>query len=115
MREILIVILLGLIAYFWPIMLLFLTELYSDVTGKGVKEKRSDEHPPVPGEPMVPETNVGCTAIADSDLAPSGRIRVNGKRYHAISDLGFIAKGDEISITGIRMHQYVVRMIEKQG
>ncbi|MBK7149717.1 MAG: NfeD family protein [Bacteroidetes bacterium] len=49
------------------------------------------------------ETLMGQIAYSVTDLRPSGKIELNGERYEAITDDGFIAKNSPVKISGIRL------------
>lgn len=48
--------------------------------------------------PMTPSTFVGKSGIAATVLRPSGKVIVDGEYYDAVSDKGFIDKGEEIVV-----------------
>lgn len=53
-------------------------------------------------------TLIGQMGIATSDMKPSGHIEVAGTQYQAVSDRGYITKGQSIEITALRSSYYVV-------
>lgn len=54
------------------------------------------------------ETLLGLVATSVTDLRPSGKIELNGERYEAITDDGFITKNSPVKITGIRLNYLIV-------
>lgn len=48
--------------------------------------------------PMAPSALVGKTGISATVLRPSGKVIVDGEYYDAVSDKGFIDKGEEIVV-----------------
>ncbi len=48
--------------------------------------------------PMTPSQLVGKTGVAATVLRPSGKVIVDGEYYDAVSDKGFINKGEEIVV-----------------
>ena len=55
------------------------------------------------------EIRIGNTAIAYSDLRPSGKIIIEGKVFNANAETGFIEKNSEVKITEIDGLRIVVR------
>jgi len=53
----------------------------------------------------------GRTTTADTDLNPSGWIRIDGQRIFVISDAGFIDKGKEVSILSVDGNRVLVRKV----
>lgn len=59
---------------------------------------------------MEPDALVGKTGIAATVLRPSGKVVVDGEYYDAVSDKGFINKGDEVVVRRYGSFQlYVVK------
>jgi membrane-bound ClpP family serine protease len=56
---------------------------------------------------------IGKKGIALSDLKPSGHILVEGKRYQAVSKLGYIDKGAEIDIVGGEGAHLIVKLAKE--
>jgi membrane-bound serine protease (ClpP class) len=51
------------------------------------------------------------TGIADTMLRPSGKVRINGKMYDAMSEFGYIDKGEAVRVTRSESGQiYVVKI-----
>ena len=63
---------------------------------------------------QLPKTNIGKQAYTTRPLGPSGRIIIDGEKYEALSDMGFIDKETQVDIVDIRYHQYVVRPHNKE-
>ena len=60
--------------------------------------------------PMEPDALVGKTGIAATVLRPSGKVIVDGEYYDAVSEKGFIEKGDEVVVRRYGSFQlYVVK------
>ena len=47
-----------------------------------------------------PKELVGKSAVATSDLKPSGYIEIDGRAYSALSQLGYIDKGTPVRVLG---------------
>jgi membrane-bound serine protease (ClpP class) len=63
--------------------------------------------------PMEPDALVGKTGVAATVLRPSGKVIVDGEYYDAVSDKGFINKGDEVVVRRYGSFQlYVVKVKE---
>lgn len=58
------------------------------------------------------EAIVGLEGEAVTELRPSGKVKVAGKRYEAISRQGYIAAGEPIKVTGTRGFSVVVAKLE---
>jgi membrane-bound serine protease (ClpP class) len=52
---------------------------------------------------------IGKKGIVDTDLKPGGHIIVNGKRYPAISQSGFISKGEQVQVVGGEGDTFLVK------
>jgi len=64
--------------------------------------------------PMEAKELVGKTGISDTVLRLSGKVRVNDKMYDAVSEYGFIEKGEKVLITRYESGQvYVTNVIDK--
>lgn len=60
--------------------------------------------------PMEFKEMIGKTGLADTDLRLSGKVRIEEKMYDAISEYGFIEKGETIQVTRFDSGQvYVVK------
>lgn len=61
--------------------------------------------------PMEPDALVGKIGIAATVLRPSGKVIVDGEYYDAVSEKGFINKGDEVVVRKYGSFQlYVVKV-----
>jgi membrane-bound serine protease (ClpP class) len=70
-------------------------------------QKKSDGFVGVPSEPAE---LIGQTGLADTMLRPSGKVRVAGKMYDAVSEFGFIERGERIRVIRTSSGQvYVVK------
>jgi len=58
---------------------------------------------------------IGKEGKAFSDLKPSGHILVEGKRYQAVSKVGYVTKGTEIVVVGGEGGHLIVKKITKEG
>lgn len=58
------------------------------------------------------KTLIGAEATTLCELKPSGHILLGNKRLSAISDIGYIAQGTLVTITGIRGANYTVKKKE---
>jgi membrane-bound ClpP family serine protease len=56
----------------------------------------------------LPSEHIGKDAEAFTALRPSGRIILDGERFEAISDMGFVELNTQVKIVDIRHYQYVV-------
>ncbi len=52
---------------------------------------------------------IGHDGVADTTLAPSGYVTVNGKRYEAYSRSGLIAKGEPLRVVGLDNFRLIVQ------
>ena len=59
------------------------------------------------------ESYKGKEGIADTDLHPSGWIRITDKRVFAVSEGEFIEKGSEIIVLSVDGNRIVVRELKK--
>ena len=64
--------------------------------------------------PMEPDGLVGKTGIAATVLRPSGKVIVDSEYYDAVSDKGFINKGDEVVVRRYASFQLYVVKLEKK-
>lgn len=61
------------------------------------------------GVPTEQQSLIGKSGIAATDLRPSGKVEIDGKRYDAVSNYaGFIAKGTPISVVRYETGQIYV-------
>lgn len=60
---------------------------------------------PLPGDPVAV---VGKTAEALTAMAPAGYVSIEGRRYEAHSQSGFIAKGATVRVVGVDNFHLVV-------
>ena len=61
--------------------------------------------------PMAPKVLVGKTGVAATVLRPSGKVIIDGEYYDAVSDKGFIDKGEKIVVRKYGSSQlYVSKM-----
>ncbi|MDD4922800.1 MAG: NfeD family protein [Bacteroidales bacterium] len=68
------------------------------------------------GVPMEIKDMVGKTGIADTVLRLSGKVRINDKMYDAVSEYGFIEKGEKVRVTRYESGQvYVTKNIEEES
>ena len=59
------------------------------------------------------EEAVGKEGVAQSDLKPSGFVKVQGKRHQAVAKTGYINKGSPITVTEGRGAYLVVKLSNK--
>jgi len=65
------------------------------------------------GVPMEIREMIGRNGIADTDLRLSGKVRIEAKMYDAVSEYGFIEKGEQVIVTRYESGQiYVIKKIE---
>lgn len=55
------------------------------------------------------ENVIGRDGVADTTLAPSGYVTVEGKRYEAYSRSGLIAKGEPLRVVGLDNFRLIVQ------
>lgn len=55
------------------------------------------------------ESVIGRIAVADTVLAPTGYVLVEGKRYEASSRSGLIAKGEALRVVGLDNFRLIVQ------
>jgi membrane-bound ClpP family serine protease len=59
--------------------------------------------------PIAPHAEiVGRTALADTTLAPSGYVLVDGRRYEAFCRTGLAARGDALHVVGMDNFRLIV-------
>ena len=58
----------------------------------------------------LPET--GSKGLAVTDLFPSGRVEIDGKRYEAQSALGAIDHGSAVQVVDVRNLTLIVEVVE---
>jgi len=65
------------------------------------------------GVPMEIKEMVGRMGIADTDLRLSGKVRIDEKMYDAVSEYGYIEKGEKVIVTRYESGQiYVIKRHE---
>ena len=84
----------------------FIADLLSSTTKEMIEPE--EEISEIETEYLIPQEHIGKHAQTVRPLGPSGRIDVDGKKFEAISDMGFIENDTLVNITDIRYHQYVV-------
>jgi len=57
---------------------------------------------------------IGKTGVVITDLKPGGHITIEGKRVQAISQGGYIVKGEEVSVIGGQEDSLIVKKIKKE-
>lgn len=60
------------------------------------------------------EEYVGKEGVALSDLKPSGHIQVEGKRFQAVSKVGYVYKGTKVLVVGGEGAHLYVKIIKDQ-
>lgn len=58
------------------------------------------------------ESLVGKTGLAETDLRPSGAIRIAGERVIALTESGMIEKGDEVKVIRAEAMNVIVRKLD---
>lgn len=74
-----------------------LYSIYSDASQQGYKASEFDHH------------LIGKTGVVLSDLKPGGYIIVNGEQCQAISESGYLAKGERVFIVSGQEESLIVR------
>lgn len=54
---------------------------------------------------------IGVTAVAATDLFPSGQVEIDGRRYEARSDGGFASAGTMMKVTGVSDFGLIVEVV----
>jgi membrane-bound serine protease (ClpP class) len=86
--------LLGLILSLWAARKLLSTTAFGNLSLKS--EQKPEEG--FIGVDTVQRSLVGKTGQAHTVLRPSGKVRIEGKLYDAMSEYGFIARGEEVRV-----------------
>jgi membrane-bound serine protease (ClpP class) len=95
--------------------LLFSVWLASKIGSKGIfrkvaMQKTLDAEEGYVGVSTAPAAIVDCTGTVATDLRPSGKVLLDNEYYDAISEEGFIEKGQSVKITRYETGQiYVVK------
>lgn len=61
------------------------------------------------------KTAIGKKGIVDTDLKPGGHVIVDGKRMQALSQSGYITKGDEVIVIGGQEESLIVKLSKKEN
>jgi membrane-bound serine protease (ClpP class) len=96
--------LLGLIASLWAANKLLTTTAFSNLSLKSEQQVADG----FIGVETAQTDLVGESGIAHTVLRPSGRVKINDKLYDAMSEFGFIEKGDAIKVTRYETGQVYV-------
>ena len=68
------------------------------------------------GVPMEIKEMIGKTGVADTVLRQSGKVRIDDKMYDAISEYGFIEKGEKIRVIRYESGQvYVTKVLDEES
>lgn len=92
--------------------------LFSTDTFWGISQKKKERLLALekarnkPHKPLLPTEHLGKEVIVLNALGPSGRVDIEGEKFQAISDMGFIDAGTRVVVDDIRMNQYVVRPVD---
>ncbi len=101
---VLVSILLGLILSLWASRKLLTTSAFSNLSLKS-EQKREEGFI---GVETRQESLVGESGTAHTVLRPSGKVRIGGKFYDAMSEYGFIDKGEPVVVTRYETGQVYV-------
>lgn len=52
---------------------------------------------------------VGSRGVAVTDLFPSGKVEVDGVRFHARTEMGFLSRGEDVEVIAVRDSTMIVR------
>jgi membrane-bound serine protease (ClpP class) len=103
---VLVAVLFGLILSLWATRKLLTTTAFGNLSLKSEQLKEEGYI----GVETEQESLIGHTGVAHTVLRPSGRVKVNEKIYDAISEYGFIEKGENVKIIRYETGQvYVVK------
>jgi len=103
---VLVAVLFGLILSLWATKKLLTTTAFGNLSLKS--EQRIEEG--FVGVETMQQSLVGDTGVAHTVLRPSGRVKINDKVYDAISEYGFIEKGEAVKVIRYETGQvYVVK------
>ena len=58
-------------------------------------------------------TMIGKTGVVVTDLKPGGHIMIEGKRLQAISQGGYVSKGEEVLVVGGQEESLIVKRVKK--
>ncbi|MCG8425529.1 MAG: nodulation protein NfeD [Proteobacteria bacterium] len=58
---------------------------------------------------------VGDIGVAESDLRPAGKVKVDGRRYDAVAEIGYIPSGAEVRVRTVRGFSLVVAPVANSG
>lgn len=59
-------------------------------------------------------TLVGREAVVSTDLKPGGHVFIDGKQYSALSQSGYIVKGEKVAVIGGEGETLIVKQITKK-
>lgn len=112
LTGLLIVLILGPMAFFGALNMLPATPLGRSLLGEPSEEEVIAREMAERAEQDARAALVGATGTALTDLRPIGRIEINGQRYEALAETGAIDRGESIRVTGADMHELRVRRAE---
>jgi len=79
------------------------TSIYSNADQEGYVADKYDE------------TTIGKIGTVSTDLRPSGHIIIEGKRYTAVSQGGYISKGSEVTVLSGQGKTLIVKLFKKES
>lgn len=59
-------------------------------------------------------TLIGKSGVVVTDLKPGGHILIEGRRLQAISQSGYIVKGEEVKVIGGQEESLIVKLVKKE-
>lgn len=101
-----------------PVYLYMLVKLLPNtLVGRHVFLRSSGEDPHAAATPEVEQLKalIGREGPAETDLRPSGAIRIDGRRIIAIAESGMIDKGSTVRVVRVSGGDAVVRAVEPGG
>ena len=64
--------------------------------------------------PKYDAEQVGKCGITETRMAPSGHIFIEGKKFQAVSQSGYLDRGEEVEVIGGRSAYLIVKAVKKQ-
>ena len=92
------------------IRLMMKTKFWEQLTAPDI-QKKEDGYSNTQGW----ESLTGSTGISDTDLHPSGWVKIDEERIFVISEGGFIDEGKEVTILSVDGNRVLVRELNKKG
>jgi membrane-bound serine protease (ClpP class) len=62
--------------------------------------------------PAIDKSIIGKTGLADTDLRPSGKVRIGDVLYDAVAEVGYVEKGKNIKVNRLENAQLYVEELK---